>query len=489
MGIEKFTVDDLSATGLGPESGPAMSRFNKLITQHNKLYSGVCGAYKRVYVSPNGSDLFGNGTLNYPFLTIKRAMEEVPTVIPNNSYYAIMLANGKYKSFPNFCKIMGGISNLVFDGYEHPVAIDSNQYEVQSVADVDYVKTIVTLTTSPFTTDQHYGKMIRMTSGDYKGYTGPIVSNTASTITTQAIIAASISAGDTFEIVNPGVEIETDSDIVIKSVGTSYASTLFYNIALKKSSAFSGSYVLQLGGTADFTFISCVGVGNNDASAFFRLENCRMNSVSVNSMLTEYLSFFKTITSYPYGSINFISSLANLFGIQSYVAPSEIEDAVHMYYSIGGSVQGIIVRGLVQVGVSKTVMLNSIVGKLSATDGTELLSYYCCFDAPDGSDSLLEISKSSKGCLSLCHFEGTLTESVIEVSQSEIPQFVNCDSDDATAPYFAKLNFSSKVMLADVPGSTNSTEDVYFYRSDSAAAFPASGASVNDSEASYLAIK
>lgn len=438
------------------------------------------------YVATTGSDTTGNGTLANPYATVEKCMEFIPIEVPDGMCYNIKVANGTYTEFPNLDRSLRGASNIVIDGYEHPIAIDSNTYEIQSVTSLAYSGTEITLTTSPFTADQHYGKFIRILTGTYAGYIAPIVRNTANVITTTYIFSALLSAGNTFEIVNPGVIFDLSEDRLFNINGNDYSSIVFYNCIFKEASGYPGNYLLTTQGQADFSFFCCLFKGQDDGYSFIKLQNRKLNTIVMNPAILESLSMTKESLALPFGSSSYYFYLANLFAIQDYSAP-DADDVISITYNPNVYYLRLLTGGVINTYQSKGSLSDCICMKLYVRGQSEFIIYNKVLIQNDESDSFIELVDKSRMNFINSIARGSSTNAFIKcINLSEILNFSGNDLSEVTVNYFANIGFGNKLYLSQTPDSTNNTNDIYFNRPASASAFPASGNSVNDGECSYV---
>ena len=164
-----------------------------------------------IYVDiTNGDDDTGNGTTTYPYKTIRKAYKAIP--LNSQVKYTIDCANGTY-SLPNDLTILSQNDGIIIQGKK---SIEETGLVVTGIGTSSRANGItLTVAGTPWSVNEHKGKIIKITSGASNNNYGIVKSNTANTIliTTDDIdysVAIPI-IGDTFDIYKQDVELEIPS--------------------------------------------------------------------------------------------------------------------------------------------------------------------------------------------------------------------------------------------------------------------------------------
>lgn len=169
----------------------------------------------------NGSDETGNGTQSLPFKDFPRAFLDIPYKIRHRVRF--FPSTGTYTFPQEFSYDWFDQGRTIIDASHNAWEVLAGPFTVGSVTDVtpptnwgvSMVTDIQASGTPGWTTDQYYGRHMRITSGFASGYVIPIQQNTSDTIRTYPNWYV-VQPGDTFEIVKEPVIIAVDHGIHFK---------------------------------------------------------------------------------------------------------------------------------------------------------------------------------------------------------------------------------------------------------------------------------
>jgi hypothetical protein len=165
-----------------------------------------------------GNDTTGNGAVSAPFATITKAYEAVPNLIKHR-VRILIAATGTYTNdFPELIdNRFEGSGSLAFIGVGAPSVVTAGPYTLASVATLGTLAgTHFNVSSAGWSTDQHYGKFVRMLTGSRQNYTYSILGNNADNIW-GAQHTAKPSGTDTFDIVKPAVTVTLDRLTIVCS--------------------------------------------------------------------------------------------------------------------------------------------------------------------------------------------------------------------------------------------------------------------------------
>lgn len=439
------------------------------------------------YVATTGSDITGNGTISSPFATIDKVLEFIPYNIKNNNCYVIKVANGTYDNFPNLNFNLGINSSIIIDGYEQAIEDHETEYTIDTI-DIGDAFATINLSSSVFTIEEHYGKYILITSGSYAGYYFPIFKNTADSIITSNMLGYLLSNGDKFKVVVPGVNF-INTEISILNIMGLNSSALFFNINITNDSSYE-DILLNITGTSNFVFF-CSSVNNTNGTNFNLIKAFTSNLNAyflVSDNIKNNLSYLSLITAYPFGVESYLYYVCGLI-IYDATNSHPVTDLL-ISYSKNTYINSIFVKGTILFYDGALVLEGALCNRLELlkTHGECILTSLGVFQ--DGEYiEFLRLSEYSNMKMNYCQFEGATNYVLNVVENSNIIKINDSTFVNATIEYFARIGFNCKIYLYDIPTSTNTINDVYFMRGSTASAFPIAGASVNDTECSYLAIK
>ena len=190
------------------------------------------GAYATVadmdlYVDPAGNDVTGTGLVGAPYATVTRALQDVPETV--NHYVHIHVAAGIYAETPSVtnkkCGSEGVISidgsAAVIDTAAGPYTIDAGGWSVVSL----YSTADITVVGGGLVPNALQNKFVQYLTGVATGLIVPIISNTA-TVIRVTTYGTEPAPGDTFKIVEPGVEFQIVDDLKFSKVGLSDSSSI-----------------------------------------------------------------------------------------------------------------------------------------------------------------------------------------------------------------------------------------------------------------------
>lgn len=274
-----------------------------------------------------GSDVTGDGSFGNPYATITKGYE---TALAQMLYtingsatlidgFCVKVANGTYTDFPetiNLEFLRNGW--LSIDGYEGPVT-DSGPFTVTTALENGTSETIDLVSTGAgWTTDEHYLKYVLVTSGTAAGYTLPIYKNSADTIPTLKPLIGTLSPGDTFNIVTPGVLVNIDHGITFDTRNThAWTKCQFacYNIAFENSG--TDAFMFQGMNSAAFPLCSFIVAGDSYIA--------QMQGGGVNGM-TLLDGDMTSGTGGPYAYLYSATHFAN----ESGAVPTDYEEGIYI---------------------------------------------------------------------------------------------------------------------------------------------------------------
>jgi hypothetical protein len=218
-------------------------------------------AVQDIYVNAStGDDINGTGAVGSPYATITRAYEDVSYRLKSLAH--IHIAAGAYSEFPDINNIHEVGGRLSFDG-SAAIAVEAAgpfTLGAPTMVDATYGCLAVDLPVPAggLTPGAWDGLFVRVLDGAAVGQIYPVISSTASNVRVQSTWTMP-SAGDTFEVVTPGVVITTADSLTWLSNAESTDSSLLAMLGIKiictgtltcrcKSLLLSGS-ILDLGST------------------------------------------------------------------------------------------------------------------------------------------------------------------------------------------------------------------------------------------------
>lgn len=163
-----------------------------------------------IYVNAaTGSDVTGNGTAALPYATITKAFEDVPYFIKHVVH--IHVAAGTYTAFPELIEHrMGEGGALSLDGTAALVDVDAGPFTTDAGGAVVLTDTYIAdnpVVGGGLTPSAWAGKLLLGLSGGIDGVIGGIIDNDATDVRINMGYCLP-AAGETFKIVEPGVEVQ-----------------------------------------------------------------------------------------------------------------------------------------------------------------------------------------------------------------------------------------------------------------------------------------
>jgi hypothetical protein len=439
------------------------------------------------YIATTGSDTTGDGTQSNPFATVDKAIEYIPINVPDNTCYTIKVANGEYDNFPNFHRNLGNNSNIIFDGYEQPIELNEEEYEIEDITSSNG-KTKLSVSAS-MTTDEYANRSIIITSGTYIGYIFPIISNGEDYILTIEPVNYLLSGTETFKFIEPGVIFSQSINTSMSGItNDEYSSIVFYNILFTFNDSIESDIKLVLSGNFYCPFFNIKSY-NGSAWMTVNIKNSILNQY-VNSSLSDNLSFLNNIQSYPFGSFGWLITVVNtiFFSEIGVIDVSSTYPFFIIYESTFTYIRGVIVAGQITCSNSSLVSLQySILSSLWIEFINNLSTEGCVIESNLNS-YLIKFNNKADVYLKTTHLSGDTTYGILVDSKDSNIVTKTITTSNLTCDYFIKLDFDDKAIFDVTPNPTTGINDIYFSRSDSASAFPAAGNSVNDTECSYVAI-
>ncbi|NIQ92433.1 MAG: hypothetical protein GWN93_27010 [Deltaproteobacteria bacterium] len=199
----------------------------KQLLTENLLVTGSIsyGGNQTQYVNcSTGSDTTGDGSVGNPYATIGKALSFVPYEVTEK--YQILVANGTCnESFDSIEHVYSPSGQLTIDGYQDAVNY-AGPFTVTTANTLGVLSgTAIDVSGAGWTTDDFYGKFIKLTTGASAGTVYPIYTNDSDTIVTNAYFTA-VSGGDQFYVVQPGITVNLTAPILLNSSAPSsyYAS-------------------------------------------------------------------------------------------------------------------------------------------------------------------------------------------------------------------------------------------------------------------------
>lgn len=246
---------------------------------------GITTAPLTLYVDPTGNDTTGKGTLALPYLTVNRAMQDVPRKIAHAVQVRILGSlTTKERWFEQGCPEIVGDGSFAIFGVGAPTrkAGDGGPHTVTGVTSIGLTGQKLTIGAGGLTPHAFKNYFLRVVTGANPAWTYRVVDNDASNIwlSCDSMYGTGVSALDTVEIIRPNVKValeciclnyrqESNAGI---SAGAQYSQFVVANLWID-SSASTNTYVMQVGGTAlapyilDFVLFEDVG-GATRGTAF-----------------------------------------------------------------------------------------------------------------------------------------------------------------------------------------------------------------------------
>lgn len=451
----------------------------------NWSYAGAEPIYTNslIYVSTQGDDNSGTGTVNNPFKTITKAYSLIPEKV--NQSYTIKIANGTYTDFPALVNnTLEASGQIVFDGYEGPIG-DDEVFEVTSADLVNgsgSVGVILTLADADFDADTLYGKYLKVTSdGDIDGALLPIFSNTATTVTTLAWAYSMIASGDEVEVVDVGVEIETDYPIVFgcSGVNTLRSQAGTFNLSFNYTGTVSDDSSFLCNGTTSWSFL-CTNLINASLYSAVEVQGSGINAY-------DFLDPDACSGTVGFGAYEFFKYACTVQRVKNTV-PTVADYSVFVTLGgkgVGGTqVSNICTRDqYISYGL-RTAIFNSMVGSVDIDHGSyaEVNGVYACSPYFDQAIRIDDFSSAEIGYVDL---DGTFKTGVLLQSGSTAIFEGDVAGEDPTE-YTLKLEALCRVQLEKDQTASGTINDVYFTRNTTAAAYPAAGSALTDSQGSFV---
>ena len=418
------------------------------------------------YVATTGSDTEGNGTIENPFATIDKALNYIPYNIKDNNTYVIKIANGTYDQFPNLHFNLGINSSIIIDGYEQLVEDHETEYTINTI-DIGNAFSTINLSSSVFSIEEHYGKYILITSGDYSGYYFPIFKNTADTIVSTNMLGYLLLNGNKFKIVSPGVIFTNTESSIINIVG-SYSSVIFFNLTVTNDNSYQDALLNIYGDTNYIFFGSNIKKESGTDFTLVKLftENIN-NSFVVSDDIKNNLSYLSLISSYPFGLEEYLFYICSL-NIYDETEPHPVIDLV-ISLSKRIYIGSIFVKGTILFYDGALTLEAALCNRLEIlkTYGECIVTSVGIFQ--DGEyNEFLKLNEYANIKMNYSEFVGSANNAIYIIDNSKIIKINHSTFTNATVQYFISIGFDCRVLLYNIPTSTNSINDIYFIRSSSA---------------------
>lgn len=427
-----------------------------------------------IYVSPTGSDAVGTGDEDSPYATPTRAFEDVPAVLNHNVH--IRLAAGTYTDFPERLHFSAGPSGqLMLEGtgvepvVAGPFTITSwnnlgqfGQYNEFNVAGAGW------------TTDQFYGKWLKVTAGTAAGFRFPIYKNTSTQITT---IGAAPGTMTEFTVVDPPVTILVDHPIeFICGEQPDRTAACAYNIGAIKfqhTNATFGTYTSFLFSGGNWS-IPNVGFACNGIVS--------MGEVGANFNFPRSNTWDNPLLGDP--------SFASLaFQAVSLTKQTVFQKSTIWTYGRETLLAGVVTRDRLQVQDNSRVFTDFILLPAYLAENEAQLSIFDVYMHKGGLSGV--VSCATQNNCAVAHVRHVIDSipaaNYLEIGDSSFATLEDIDASGATVSGYAVLvGFFSRLLTTANARFSGTTGDIDWSSGAAPVAWPATGSSVNDTHGAFV---
>lgn len=500
-------TDNVTPVPAVVEEGSTLTEvLNSLTTKINTV-AGVM-TQTTFYVATSGSDTLGEGTFVSPFATIERCFQFIPNELPASTHVVIKVANGTYETFPGYISHkLKKYSQIIIDGYEgHTVnTVYSSLYTVDSSEVLGFSSIRLNLASATFGADDirsGIGTMafVKFLSGSLTGRVFPVFTNGASDVVIglKREVGLSVSDGDQFRIVDPGVVFETSSKSVIALDSSEpYASMTLFNVALNSTwngEVSTGQYpaALTISGAGSVNLIGCSIKVTGAYPYALELGTSWVNYytmpdetlVSYYSELGVYrpsdftLTFLCTVNGHLVSDGSYASRTCTMFnrGTQSTGVWS-------------GGISGMSTRNDVANASGAHVSMFWCCLARFTQQSVKSAAYLSGITALSPADFAVSVDYGSSvqlWGLYCLHDNITTTVKLGRNGSMEAWDIVSHGTPDE---YVATVGFGSRLLLADVPTVSGATADILFSRSQLERSWPSVNSYEWDMEAAFVSIE
>jgi hypothetical protein len=438
-----------------------------------------------IYVSSTtGDDDTGDGSIETPFATVGKAYGLVPRDL--NTSVSIKIANGTYSSFPEIVRHDFGADGMLgFDGYEMPVNIKTG-LTVTGVTPLglDMVEVTVSAEDSTWSAEELYGQYAYFTSGAETDSYFPIHQNGSMTFTCRGGSLGGIAIGNVFNIVEPGVKIETSKPI-------SFAANSFRNFMCQMG-AFNMrfEYVGADIGVETFTLTGTTLQFHHTVQFISEIGNAALsiNGSGVNPFGPKDQSVFSWDKQQWWNDLIMLKCGIQAMGNK--LAPPTAHQTLVSVTTVshgfsGTSINFISTRGNLALYATKVSVNNCAVESFQVDHGC-YTSLSVLYTDREFSPYNIRVDDFSTLEMQSVYFNSAATRGFSIETGSKVSIEAAGAIDGVEPTYMFYINAGCYVELGITPAIGGVTNDVYFVRSAAGLAYPTAGNNVNDSELSYV---
>jgi len=236
----------------------------------------VTTAELHVYANgTSGNDANDGLTVSTPKLTLDAVFALVPDIVKHNT--CVHLA-GTFNEpgYVYLTKYVNGVMALVIDGGDSWTVVDDNGGNKYAAIAGSSVSQLVVAST-PWTTDQRFGYVVRVLTGTAAGQMRSVYSNSTNTLVVQADFSPAPAVGDTFDIVRPTTTISASTNsggiTIFRSTGQFYVQRLYLSGTKATLGAYESSTLIVASVVSDSTYnytIDCGRATNVTVSSYIK---------------------------------------------------------------------------------------------------------------------------------------------------------------------------------------------------------------------------
>jgi len=440
-----------------------------------------------IYVSTTGNDKSGNGSIEKPYKTITKAYSVIPYELERD--YTIKIANGSYTDFPVLVnnKTVTLEGQLVFDGYQNLIPVSATVYTISSITTIGNGYTARGLTSlgATWTIDSLYGKYVKITSTvpEANGCIYPIHSNTVDGI----IIATgwySPVPGDTFQIMQVGVEVTLDHGVIFEvdsSIINDISSYGLFNLSIHRPGLIGTEEDGIIVKGSSMGTVLCSNFINNSYSGQvivsgtgFGLSFSSLAKPECYSCLTNYAAYDQFKFGWCAQRIKDTVPTGSTYGVRI------INPCTGLYYTTIG---GMCSRDRLDIYSLNCFPMFCLVGAVEVNFGSSGMLNNVYASSPFYPEAIKVVNYSTCEVYDVCI--GEEFTNIIKLNNH-----CKCTIDDISgtnpSQYVISIDKLSDVNIRKDQTIHGDINDIYFTRSNTAHAYPVAGAAVNDGQGSYV---
>jgi hypothetical protein len=462
-----------------------INQLNQLLIQLG--CSSIGGAFNGGIIQVNsvtGSDETGDGSADRPFASLEFLKGPYfPTVIDDT--YTIRIVGSVSASELILNHRIGPNGSLSIVGGSDPTVVTTSQGDGPfAVTGITEIGTPISCNNiqvaETFGVNELYGKFILFKTGDLAGEAISIHENTASNLYTRSGLSASVSIGDTFEIVTPTDSLvcpRIDIGLNGPTYGTSSSLSRFnlYNIDIDIRSATYETDNFRLKCSCD-SQISFARIISEDEFQFLRLySNLNISpAYDTTAHMVSTLSINnlnKPTSSYGAGLLSYRTAGAT-FGFDEIIVSEQAE------------LSAVDCRGVLSAHGNIDKLDTCAMGTCKFVDGASG-GVYVCFISGDSAAFAVNIEHGGSIKIEQCYLKGGLD--AFKIKQG-ILAITGNDHGTFTGYGFRFDRQIGYVVCSEDPSSwSGGTGAIYFAGGVGTTAFPAANARVTDAIANFFA--